>query len=184
MTTNEGTLDDLYLEWLYRQVAVAANPNPARSYWKLLRLLYVRQFEWTVSNDDNRAADGRYLRHEFLESTGYILDSAGQDWFNLESSMLEMLLALSRRAAFQSEILAGAWFWHLMGNLGFRDYNDKNFGLSEEREVEEVLSRVINRTYHSDGQGGLFPLNSPTRDQRTVELWDQLSTYLQQDNLY
>ena len=178
MTNNYGTLDDLYLEWLYGQVAPISNPNPARSYWTLLRHLYVRQFVWSVPNDDNRAEDGRYLRHEFLEVTGYILDDVGAMWFDLECSMLEMLLALSRRAAFQSEKEVGDWFWHFMDNLGFRYMTDDSFGLAEEREVEEVLDRVINRTYSANGEGGLFPLASHHQDQREVELWYQMSTYL------
>ena len=178
MTTNQGTLDDLYLEWLYDQVAAAGNPNPDRSYWTLVRHLYVRQFTWSVPNDDNRAEDGRYLRHEFLDVTGYILDDVGQMWFDLECSMLEMLIALSRRAAFQSGKESGDWFWHFMDNLGLRYMTDKNFGLAEEREVEEVLDRVINRTYSADGNGGLFPLHRPQEDQREVELWYQMMLYL------
>lgn len=178
MTTKQGTLDDLYLEWLYNHVAAAGNPNPNRSYWTLIRHLYVRQFTWSVPNDDNRAEDGRYLRHEFLDDTGYILDDVGQMWFDLECSVLEMLIALAGRAAFQSGKGSGDWFWHFMDNLGLRYMTDANFGLAEEREVEEVLDRLINRTYSGNGEGGLFPLRGTKEDQREVELWYQMSTYL------
>ena len=63
-----------------------------------------------------------------------------------------------------------------MKNLGLNHCSDKRRLTYE--EVNDVLDRVIWRTYRWDGHGGLFPLNEPEKDQREVEIWYQLSAYL------
>jgi hypothetical protein len=51
--------------------------------------------------------------------------------------------------------------------------------------VDEILERVIGRTYRPDGRGGFFPLRYAEKDQREVELWYQLNAYVEllQDEL-
>jgi hypothetical protein len=46
------------------------------------------------------------------------------------------------------------------------------------KRLTEILEKVINRTYHSSGKGGLFPLKHAEKDQTEVELWYQMNTYL------
>lgn len=166
-------LDEQYLEWLYSQVASVKTRTRSRTYWNILRQLYCKEFAWFVPNDDNRAEDGRYLRYEFVEELGLDME---EDWFHLPCSMLEMMIGLSRRLSFEAEGEPRWWFWHLMGNLGLHELNDA-VEYSEE-EVDEVLDRVIWRTYLPDGRGGLFPLKHAEQDQTRVELWYQLSAYL------
>jgi hypothetical protein len=48
--------------------------------------------------------------------------------------------------------------------------------------VDETLQRVIFRTYTSSGFGGLFPLKHAPDDQRRVELWYQMCSYLLEDD--
>lgn len=176
----DGTIDDRYLEWLYERFASVTNKNPARSYWKLARALYSKEFSWTISNDDNRIADGRDLRREFLDERGS--DGVSSEWMTLGCSMLEMLVALARRAAFESDIPEGDWFWIFMRNLELSDLSDKNYGRGSDHVVEDALDRVIFRTYDPDGHGGLFPLRNPSKDQRKVELWYQLAEYLMEND--
>lgn len=178
MTNGRGTLDDHYLEWLYSQFAPVKVRNPSRTYWKLAKQMYTKPFYWFVPNDDNRVADGKDLRIEFLETTGYILDDPYQLWLELDCSMLEMLIALARRVSFESEEDPVAWFWRLVTNLELERYSDDIYEIAVSEEVEEALDRINQRTYSSDGVGGLFPLRNPTQDQRTVELWYQMSSYL------
>ena len=176
MTINaEGTLDDLYLEWLYNKIAAVGNRNPERSYWSLARQLYSKPFRGSVHNDDNRAADGQELRLRFLGETGIEMDI---HWVNLECSMLEMLIALSERVAFQAEHEPIEWFWHFLANIEISRYNDYIYEISIQEEVEEAINRVIYRTYSDHGVGGLFPLRYTDHDQRKVELWYQMSAYL------
>ncbi|QAU06764.1 hypothetical protein HWC06_gp58 [Gordonia phage Duffington] len=173
-------LDELYFEWLYSQVARVSDRNPARSYWCLLNFLYRTEFVWFVANDDNRMEDGRDLRREFIEE--YDLDEPDSDWLTIGCSMLEMCIGLSRRLSFEDEVeedTTVAWFWHLMANIGLRAFTDQELRTEEkEAYVVHILEEVIWRTYQSNGRGGLFPLRNPHEDQRQVELWYQLSSYL------
>lgn len=166
-------LDELYLNWLYEFVADPNVANPSHTYWNLIHALYTKEYIWLIPNDDNRMEDGRFLREEFNEDLG--LDNVDPDWMDLGCSMLEMMIALSRRLSFQGGGEPRGWFWHLIDNLGLHISDRQRFPKSR---VEEVLDRQNWRTYHPSGAGGLFPLRHPDRDQRDVELWTQLNTYL------
>lgn len=171
-------LDELYFKWLYNQVASVRHKNPARTYWSLLRHLYTTRFTWTVPNDDNRVEDGRDLRYEFSANQGLIPD---RDWMALDCSVLEMLLGLARRLAFEAEGDPRVWFWELMDNVELRQCNDSVYTPREpgiHEHVSLVLENIIERNYLPNGQGGLFPLAYPPEDQRDVELWYQMSHYL------
>lgn len=169
-------LDELYFRWLYSQVGSVKLKNPARTYWTVLRQLFTKEFVWIIPNDDNRLEDGRDLRAEFAEQEDVDPD---QEWLYLGCSMLEMLIALSRRLSFEDDKPAVEWFWELMENIGLRGLNDKT--KPTQQDIDEILDDVIWRTYEVDGTGGLFPLRNPDQDQREVEIWYQLSAYLQEN---
>lgn len=171
-------LDELYLRWLYSQVGRIRSKPKSKTYWGFLRQLYTMEFVWIVPNDDNRVADGVYLRNEFLDESGISLPD--ESWMVLGCSFLEMLIALSRRLSFEAEGEPLDWFWHLITNLQLTEWNDTRKFPAE--EITEKLNAVIWRTYDPDGSGGLFPLKNPTEDQRCVEIWYQLNAYLLQDN--
>lgn len=176
MSNKEGTLDDRYLEWLYRKIGAVSNRNPSRSFWLLAKQLYETPFFWFVPNDDNRAADGVDLRYEFL--SGEEIDRETEMWLALNCSMLEMLIALARIASFESHGTALEWFWVFIRNLEIEHYTDELFEVSVSEEVTEALERINRRTYAKDGTGGLFPLRDAQTDQRKVELWYQMASYL------
>lgn len=165
-------LDELYLSWLYEQIADRDEPRPSKTYWKLAQQMYTTEFKWLIPNDVNRIDDGKDLRYEFIEDVGP--EFVESDWLNLGCSMLEMVIALSRRLAFLGDGDPRDWFWHLISNLGI-EFNDYRY--NEER-VEEVLNCVVWRTYRRNGEGGLFPLRHTRRDQRDEEIWHQLNAYL------
>jgi len=171
-----GTTDDLYFEWLYGQIASVKNRNPARSYWELARQLYQKPYAYFIGNDDNRDYDGKDLRREFIETCD--IQDIDILWLDLECSMLEMLIAFARRAAFKVQGNSLDWFWKFIENLGLLDCTDEKYDRTIRRKVDIVLERVINRTYRRDGSGGLFPLRDAKRDQRRIELWYQLSAYI------
>lgn len=180
--TDEGTLEDAYFEWLYSQVGPLKNRNPARNFWHLCLKLYTTEFVWFVPNDDNRVEDGKELRLEFLSSTRYPLDDPHGLFMNLGCSMLEMLVALARLAAFETGRDVVEWFWRFMHNLELDGYSDqvynRSVGDGVDEGVEEVLDRLNQRTYSRNGKGGLFPLRRARQDQREIELWYQMSSYL------
>lgn len=167
-------LDELYFVWLYSQVGSVEATNPSKTYWGILRLLHSKEFLWIIPNDDNRAEDGKALRHEFINEEE--LDNIDQDWLDLGCSMFELLIGLSRRLSFLEDGEPSNWFWRLIENLGLEEYNDNS--IIPEGKVSDILDNVIYRTYRTNGRGGLFPLKRPNKDQRDVEIWYQLNAYL------
>lgn len=171
-----GTIDDRYFEWLYSQIGAVRNRNPARTYWNLCKQLYSKEFVWLIANDDNRLEDGLELRDHYLNEQ--VPDEVDPEWVELGCSMLEMLIALSRRAAFESEKSPAEWFGIFMDNLDLTQYNDAGYDADAREEIDTILDCVIYRSYSYNGKGGLFPLREPQRDQREVELWYQMAAYL------
>jgi hypothetical protein len=167
-------LDELYLEWLYSQVDSVDQTDPTLTHWGLLRQLFKKEFVWIVPNDDNRVEDGRDLRREFFEEAH--IDDVDLDWLQLGCSFLEMLIGLARRLSFQADGEPSGWFWQLLENLELEQYTDSP-GPPIDR-VDEIMDRVIWRTYTKTGAGGLFPLRHPRQDQREVEIWFQMHAYL------
>lgn len=173
------SLDEEYFAWLYSQVGSVKLRNRSRSHWELLRQLHNKEFVWLIANDDNRVEDGRDLRHSFMDEFGI---NADLDAFGFGSgcSMLEMLIGLARRLAFEAEGEPRVWFWHLIEIMDLEQYNDREYDENSRRRIDEVLDRVIYRTYHRSGRGGLFPLRRAAEDQRDVEIWYQANAYLMQ----
>lgn len=169
------TTDDRYFEWLYSHIGSVRNRNPVRSYWQVARRLYATEFVWLVANDDNRIEDGLELRQEFISQKGS--DGISQEWLALGCSTLEMMIALSRRAAFEGGGSPGDWYWRFLQNLTIM-VNDEDYNGTVDRKVEDILERFIYRNYTPSGRGGLFPLRGAEEDQRKVELWYQLAAYL------
>lgn len=172
-------LDELYLNWLFHEV-VPRRMTPGRfKHWHLLRQMYKKEFVWLIPNDDNRVEDGRELRREFFKETGAQFDD---EWSDLGCSLLEMLIALSRRLAFEADGTPREWFWALLRNMRVDDFIDPFYeDLPEkiENAVDTALDKLVWRQYEYDGTGGgLFPLVYPDRDQRDVEIWYQLNAYL------
>jgi len=168
-------LDEAYFVWLYSQVGSVENKNRSRTYWELLRLLYKKEFTWSIEKDGNRAQDGKDLRLEFLRQTGHKVDEPG--WLEYGCSMLELMLALASKLTFQAEGEVHEWFWTLVENIGLIECTDAN--PPDEAIVELILDKIIDRDYAKNGAGGFFPLkhrNVP--DQRRVELWYQAEAYL------
>lgn len=166
-------LENLYFNWLCAKVNRFENSTPSLSYDTLLRVLHNTEFVWTLSGDDNRAEDGVELRTEFLLAADLPDDP---EWRALPCSLLEMLIAFSRRAEYMTDMNAEEWFWHFMENLGLDKYNEA-YGASID-EIGEVLYRVVWRQYNFNGHGGLFPLSKPAHDQTKVEIWYQFCEYL------
>lgn len=176
----EGTLDDLYLEWLYNQVGSTRNRNPAYSYWSLARQLYSEPFNWTVRNDGNRESDGKDLRDEFIRECN--IEDVENFWLTLDCSMLEMLVAFARRVSYASYGEPSEWFWKFMFNMGIRDCTDSAYTPAAKRKIKRAMDHINRRTYDQNGVRGLFPLRGACDDQREVELWYQMSSYLYEND--
>lgn len=136
--------------------------------------MYTKEFVWDVPNDDNRIEDGKELRYEFVDNEKLMDVDIG--WMHLGCSMFELLVALSRRLCFVTEVEPRFWFWQMIENLGLRGFTDRM--RYNDNSVIEILDAVIWRTYSENGEGGLFPLRNPQKDQRRVEIWYQMNAYV------
>lgn len=168
---DDRPLDEQYFDWLHHQVGSGPEKDCNRTYVKMLERLFFKEFVWFIANDDNRAEDGKDLRREFLGNR-----QVSEDWMWIGCSLLELLVALSRRLAFEADGEPRFWFWQMLSNAGLLIFYD-NRGVPKEA-IDEALDRIIWRTYDADGRGGLFPLQYPSQDQREVEIWYQMSAYL------
>ncbi len=168
-----------YFEWLYSQIAPLYDENPRHSYWQLSELLYRIPFENRVPNDDNRYSDGINLRNDYVDVVGHLDDDS--IWKEY-CSVFEMLIALAIRASFETgdytDLSVQDWYWTMLAHLGIDRYNDEFYDDTSSRHVKSIISRFNNRSYKPNGEGGLFPLKDPKSDQRDVEIWYQLSSYI------
>lgn len=146
---------------------------------RLLHQLHQIEFFSLIPNDDNRGMDGLELRDNFIDNGG------GQHALPFaQCSVLEMLIGLSFRLEFETsqskwEKTFNQWFWILIDNLGLDYHSNKE--LSKEEYRHKILIscvRFLERRYKSNGEGGLFPLQNPRKDQKKVEVWYQMSAYI------
>ena len=164
------SLESMYFDWLYARVMLS--DAPAVSYARSIQELYETEFIFLMSGDDNRAEDGIALRNEFIQNLRFeVLPHE----LSFGCSVLEMMIALSVKAEFQTDIRPSQWFWEFVTNLGLSDYYDDQY---DQDEVELKLHNFVWRTYEYDGTGGMFPLKRPETDQRGIEIWYQFSAYL------
>lgn len=165
-----------YFEWLCESVD-SKRFSKRVSYRKLLMHLHNIEFTWFIPHDDNRADDGIKLRRRFaldrndLELVDYILGPC---------SVLEMMVALAIRCeTIMDDTMmgnrTGQWFWEMIRNLDLSSMKDANF---DRDYVDDVIARLLDREYEPDGRGGLFTVKHCDHDMRTVEIWCQLSWYL------
>lgn len=175
----EEPLESLYFNWLCAFVTNASKRSTAPKYYKLLGELHRTEFVWFLSGDDNRAEDGCDLRKEFLRAAQLEADPF---WLTEGCSVLEMLIALSRREAWDTERSSKEWFWTMLENLGLATMTDTTN--INKKAIESILDVLVWRTYDRAGNGGLFPLRYTKNDQREVELWYQFSEYIYENDIY
>jgi hypothetical protein len=174
--TFSDRINDEYFEWMCDAIDLQRFSKQV-TYRKLLAHLHNIEFVWSIPMDDNRADDGVQLRRRFALSC----DDAGlADYILGPCSVLEMMVALAIRCeSFMDDAAvgdrAGQWFWGMIHNLGLSNMIDSKFDINF---VDNVIWRFLNRDYEPDGRGGLFTVKHYPQDMRTVEIWWQLSWYL------
>jgi hypothetical protein len=189
------TLNDLYFVWLEKQINYDYKHHSMTSYRDLVKKLWGKPFPWTVGNDDNRIEDGLELRYLFLTDENMSRDfgmmNAGKqkpvkdfeiaEFRAQPCSILEVLIALSRRLEFAEGSEAGWWAWKLLVNLDLHKMKDPLTPRKASR-VDDILETLVWRTYNRNGEGGFFPLAFAEDDQRKVEIWYQMAAYLAEFN--
>lgn len=175
-------LEGQYLDWLCERVE--SHKAHVRCERELLEVLYGKDFHPLIPNDDNREADGIALRECF----GLETDRVGiEDRMGWPCTLLEMLIALAERMDYILNDLSRSnrtakWFWLIVGNLKLEEYCPEDQNADDiMRRNNRKLRKFLNRKYDYDGNGGLFPLDNPDKDQRNVELWYQMQEYVMEE---
>lgn len=161
-------IDQKYFEWLISQI----HTRKKKTFIDLFERLHNTEFVWSVPNDDNRVSDGLELRFEF----GYNKKTS----FEKGVSVLEVIVALSRRCAFVGGGNPYEWAGKLLENLGLSTMFDP-LSQGKSDKVEKILEDLIWRTYKPNGQGGFFPLRETIDDQTKVEIWYQMNAYVMEN---
>ena len=161
-----------YFRWLMEKVQEKGHRRTR--YQDLFWILHDTEFVWIIPNDDNRVADGLDLRVEFFHERRIRGKKLPRP-----CSVLEVVVALSRRLSWLAEGSAEGWAWQLLCNLELHKFHDP-ISLRKERKADDILYSLIWRTYDPDGTGGFFPLINPKRDQRLVEIWYQMHAYVRE----
>jgi hypothetical protein len=169
-------IEDAYFDWLCGE-ALGTRP-----YRNVCAYLHSVKFKYDVPNDDNRAADGQELRHEFEENALPWYAYYTNDWMDFEmvdATIFEVLVAMARRCQFQVELEQHEWFYTFLKNLRINRYIDEGFCQRDRVAVQKKIGPFNNRTYSPSGAGSIFPLRrSRDRDMRRIELWYQMSAYI------
>lgn len=173
----ENGINNEYFEWLYDLVDTSGYSGRL-SYRRLIEYLHATEFVYSIPRDENRAKDGADLRYRFALSHGF--DDTPECLYG-PCSIFEMMVALSIRC--EEETMDDPdigdrtcqWFWGMIRSLGLGAMYDVRY---DQRYVEDVIYRFLNRDYEPNGSGGLFTISNPRYDMRYVEIWRQLMDYL------
>lgn len=184
MNENPTKTEKQYFKWLVR--IVGGSRHSGRSYLFLLKALHKREFYWIITNDENRAGDGRSLRLDFKFDKG-LEDDKSKDELAGPCSVLEMLVGLSRRI--EMDIMSDPkrgnrtkmWFWEMINNLGLSEFDDNSFDLMA---VNMILDRFLDRKYDNFGRGSLFYMPDlgekyPKLNWKALEIWSQMHRYFE-----
>lgn len=175
-STTMKDVEEAYLEWLGGQIR-SPRQKTGKTYWELINALFDKEFIWLIPNDDNRQADGLELRGEF--QTQVLNTNTWLEFWDRGCSVLEVIVALSRRVAFATGGSPDVWAWTLIDNLGLHNMYDP-LSRYKRNKIDTILETLIWRQYEADGQGGFFPLAFPYKNQVEVEIWYQMNAYIEE----
>lgn len=178
-----------YLKWLSDIV----DSQHGASYFKLCKVLYERDFVWSVSNDDNRCQDGMDLRERYLDvHKGAETPDKIDQFLEEDCTVLEVLVGVAKRMDFimydpQRGEVTPKWFNILLCNLKLDSFTD-DYTRSDEfpretvAEIDHILDIWLNRKYDRYGNGSLFPIKGDCpRDMRRTEIWYQMMAFIEEN---
>ena len=170
------TLKQIYFKWMCDIICDKQYVN-WDLYHRLLDYLYNRDFYYIIDMDDNREADGIDLRYRFAYDNSYNSAMVASYLDSKPCSILEMITALIIRSEEMLGYRDGRWFCDMIRSLGLESMTDENF---DQRYVDEVIDRFLNRKYERTGKGGLFTVTTRRQDLRDAEIWYQMCWYLKE----
>lgn len=186
---NEERIKTEYLCYLMNRAQVEAEGD--RGYLKLCAALHSLEFRPMLEMDENRSSECMALRNDFSEQYDnpdeilYILDRI----FGFDGTWMEILVVLAEKIAYdladsEYEAGTGKWFQEMLENCGLNEETDDQFEddpYNEFQKVCNIVAVINHRRFGWDGEGGLFPLRWPKRDQRYAELIMQMNDYIEEN---
>ena len=163
-------MTEQYYDWLYKIVCGEWEPRNL-SFHRLLMYLFNRDYIPACEMDVCRATDGINLRYRFASENNIPYGKIDAVFQGVPCSMLEMMVALAIRI--EEHIMED----RSMGNR-VAAMDDTRF--SEER-AEPILARFMDRDYQPNGAGGLFTITRTSIDMRTIDIWYQLMSWLNEN---
>lgn len=178
-----SSLPRQYTHWLYDRVCIVRDYESSRSYILLCDEMQDMDFKVLVPRDDNRESDGLDLRDEFLDFIRDRTLDREEERQSRNVSLLEMFVGLAARGRLLTGMEEPEWFDVFLKNLDIDGCSDNRFDIMSRQRARRILRRFNDRKYRANGQGGLFPLSMPMRNQREVELWYQMGAYIREHYL-
>lgn len=162
-----------YKDWLLWRVHFSR-----KTHGRLIEYLHSTDFRWSVAHDENRAGDGTWYREEFFKNC-----SLEEGKFKKPCSVLEMLVGLSIRmnndfVGDPAEEKPDIIFWEMICNLKLDQFDNDHF---DSEMVDEIVQDWLDREFAYDGEGSIFPIKNPFRDQREIEIWSQMNDYIEEN---
>lgn len=163
-----------YLIWLCRL-------EKMRHYEDLFEILHDTTFTYTLERDENREGDGYALRDDYMIPAEF--EVYREDFNHQRCSVFEMLIGLAIRVDREyigdpAEPHPEKFFMEMIKNLGLDRY--RYFEPNRDNIVKK-LEEWMNREFSRDGRGSPFPVKHDVRDQRKLEMWDQMLSYLNKE---
>ena len=183
----KADIEKRYFDWLYELVCGKWEPRNL-SFHRLLTFLYDTHFIPDNEMDCNRAVDGENLRGRFAEECNDIPGTIPENnvsvtFHGKPCSMLEALALRCEETIMEDADIGnrtGQWFWSMIVSLGLASMDDNRFHQSR---AEFVIERFRRRDYQPNGAGGLFTLQNPKEDLRTLDIWYQMMAYLNENDI-
>ena len=172
-------IEKYYFEWMFDLIC-ANRYSEEFSYRKVLEYLHDVEFTYSIPRDIDRAEDGKALRYRFAYENDY---EGAEKYLDGPCTILELMVSMAIRC---EEIMddtaygdrTAQWFWRMMINLGIDDMTNSRFDVYY---VSEVIDKFLNRDYDPDGRGGLFRVRHCDYDLRHVDLWRQMTWFLDEN---
>lgn len=150
-------------------------------YIPLLDLLHSIPFTYSIEKDENRLGDGEFLRKEWLQEED--LYEYLYEFDEDRVSVLEVLIGIAKRLEFEvGNVMHGDHtnerFWELLANLDIEKYSAGNY---KPLNIKEKVRKWMSRKYKKDGFGSIFPVKKCEKDMRLLQIWDQMSLYVEEN---
>lgn len=145
-------------------------------------ILHNIPFTYVLERDDNREEDGIDLREDYTPPNGYDMKII-MDFYAKRCSVFEMLIGLAIRVDDEfigdpAEEHPEDFFIEMLENLGLTKFVGKRY---REKDVINIVQRWLDRRFDKDGRGSPFPVHHDHRDQRKIEIWDQMNAYISEN---